>query len=522
MRDKHPVRWCRPWLGYTSTLALLAAVGVASGCSQGGDSSDATRMSLAPQVALTASAADIAAGETITLQASERDELGGASLVRGSLRSSDGKLGYGEFVSDGSGGLRLSLGWDALQQAAPIWFEFEERRVLLATLVDSTGRSFDRSVSLRLLCREAGSSACNGRCLPIGGACDDATAVCLSGQCRTGCFVDHVFYAAAAANPAETCQICDPAKTSQAFSARSDGSDCAPGSVCQAGRCTSGSLKIPLGISDDFSAIWGSGPNDIFATTATGRILRTSTGWSSFSDVTPSGATVAFRGVYGSGSGQVLAVGSFGTIYRTTTSGTSWTQPSGSGETLYAIWGTGSTFYAVGANGSIVKSSDGGQSWTAQASPTAQVLRGVFGTSASQVVAAGDNGVIVRTSDGSTWSVIASGVPTSFFAVTAIDATTYYACGSNAVVLRSDNAGLTWQATSSLAVIGNARSLWGTVSDGIYVGASNGTIWRSSDRGQSWTSIPTGGAGNSWYGLWGVPLGVAYSVGAGGSVIRVQ
>lgn len=514
-----PGAGCRRTHG--AQTALLVVAWGASGCSSDAGSME-TQKTAAPHVTLTASASELAAGESIRLVASERDEVGGATLRSGTLLHRDGVATYGDFVSDGSGGLFLQLSWDMLQQGSAIWFEYEDRRLLLARLIDSSGRSFDRVLSVRLFCRESGASACNGRCLPIGGLCSSGAGVCLSGQCRPGCFVDNVYYAADAASPTESCQYCDPNKTRQAWSPRPDDTVCAPSSTCQAGRCRSGSLKIPTGISDDFSAIWGSGANDIYATTASGRILRTTNGWNSFSDITPAGSTVAFRGVYGSAANQVLVVGSFGTIYRSTTSGSTWTQPSASGETLYAIWGTGNTFYAVGANGSIQKSSDGGQSFTAQNSTTNQVLRGVFGTSASQVVAAGDNGVIVRTSDGSTWSQISSGVATSFFAVTATDSTTFYAAGSNAVVLRSDNAGVLWQPTTALGVVGNARSLWGSPSDGVVVGASNGTLFRSSDRGQSWTPIPTGGATNSWYGLWGLPLGVAYSVGAGGSVIRVQ
>lgn len=522
MRCKRCQGWVCTGIGRAVAIALLAAATLAVGCSSDGGGTGAMSPSAAAQVVLTASGSELAPGETIQLVASEHGDGDDAGLEQGTLRSADGNVVYGDFASDGRGGLSLTLAWDTLQRGASIWFEFEERRVLQAQLVDRAGRAFQRTVGVRLLCRAAGESACNGQCLPIGGACDSGAAVCLAGQCLPGCFVGNVYYAASAANPAENCQICEPGMSSQAWTARANGAVCAPGATCQAGRCSSGSLKIPTGISDDFSAIWGSGPGDIYATTATGRILRTTNGWSSFSDVTPSGAMVAFRGVYGSASSQVIAVGSFGTIYRTTVSGTSWTQPSGSGETLYAIWGTGNTFYAVGAGGSIVKSSDGGQSWTAQSSATDQVLRGVFGTSANQVVAAGDNGVIVRTTDGTNWSPVTSGVPTSFFAVSAVDATTFYACGSNAVVLRSDNGGQTWQPTASLAVVGNARSLWGSAGDGIYVGASNGTLWHSSDRGVSWTGIPTGGATNSWYGLWGVPLANAYSVGAGGSVIRVQ
>ena len=75
------------------------------------------------------------------------------------------------------------------------------------------------------------------------------------------------------------------------------------------------------------------------------------------------------------------------------------------GETLYAIWGSGNVFYAVGANGSIVKSSDGGQSWVSQISTTTEVLRGVFGTGTNQTKLSADSWTSYRsaTGTGNSW-----------------------------------------------------------------------------------------------------------------------
>lgn len=521
--------WRAPIAGLAMALAT-ASIGTMpwlSGCQGDGAMGPSTSGEVGTarlQVGL--SAAQISEGQTVRIQAVYSDPAGGSQIQRGVLQSPDGASQYGDFVSTGDGTWTLDLSWDALARAAPIWFETEQRRGLRAVLTTDAGASLNRDLTLRLYCSAAGASACDGRCLAIGAACDGANAgaVCLAGQCKPGCFIDGVYYAGQANNGTQSCQVCDPARSLTAWSSRADGIACGVSSTCQAGRCVSGSLKIPTGISDDFSATWGSGPGDLYATTASGLILRTTDGWATFKDITPAGYMGAFRGVAGTSAAAVVAIANFGVIYRTTDSGTTWTQPtSNTASTLYATWAGGGTVIAVGAAGAIVKSSDGGVTWTAPSSMTAEALHGVGGNGAGIVVAGGDNGVLLRSANsGSTWSATGGGGATTFFAVTATDASTFYAAGSNAVVLRSDDSGQTWKPTTALGVVGNARSLWGNATDGIYVGISNGTLWRSLDRGQTWSGVPTGGATNSWYGMWGTAGGAAYAVGAGGSVLRMQ
>jgi hypothetical protein len=71
-------------------------------------------------------------------------------------------------------------------------------------------------------------------------------------------------------------------------------------------------------------------------------------------------------------------------------------------------------FVAVGEAGAIQRSTNNGSSWTAIASPTANVLRGVVGTgldATKRFVAVGDSGTILMSQDGGvTWS--AATVPT--------------------------------------------------------------------------------------------------------------
>ena len=63
--------------------------------------------------------------------------------------------------------------------------------------------------------------------------------VCRAGTCAAKCFIDGVIVDAAAANPVNPCEVCNPMMTTGAWSARSDGSACGAGQVCAGGVCAS-------------------------------------------------------------------------------------------------------------------------------------------------------------------------------------------------------------------------------------------------------------------------------------------
>jgi len=64
--------------------------------------------------------------------------------------------------------------------------------------------------------------------------------VCVNGACTTGCLIDAIYYAAAAANSADACQLCDPTQSADAWSYLQDGESCGSGQVCSAGVCQAG------------------------------------------------------------------------------------------------------------------------------------------------------------------------------------------------------------------------------------------------------------------------------------------
>ncbi len=188
------------------------------------------------------------------------------------------------------------------------------------------------------------------------------------------------------------------------------------------------------------------------------------------------------------------AVGDAGTILRTTDGGQSWLlQHSGTNENLWAVHFTGPLAgTAVGTNGTILSTLDGGESWVARNSGTTGTVRDVSFSDSLTGTAVVDLGGILRTTDGGqSWSPVSvpaiAGILSVFFA----DALTGTAVGPAGTILRTTDGGSSWALQNS----GTAQNLFAvyfpTTNFGIAVGAG-GTILRTTDGGETWTALTIG------------------------------
>lgn len=97
---------------------------------------------------------------------------------------------------------------------------------------------------------------------------------------------------------------------------------------------------------------------------------------------------------------------------------------------------------AVGGDGRIFRSLNGGYTWSAQVSGTAADLFGVYFVDALVGIAVGDH-VILRTTDGgSSWSV--QSAPVALRGIAAFDASAWMASGDAGTALLSEDGGATW------------------------------------------------------------------------------
>lgn len=262
-------------------------------------------------------------------------------------------------------------------------------------------------------------------------------------------------------------------------------------------------------------------------------------GWVAKSD--DDGATWTSFQLAATGGVTALSIAPTGHVWMTTTgnsSGNIWRAPTTGGTSaadwtqfavatsgaLYAISVPGaSNGYAVGMSGAIY--SWDGTTWTSRGDVTLTdaSLNAVESPSgvAGSAVAVGSDGVIVRSTDGgSTWSRVASPVGSELRDVSA-GTGAIVGVGMARATMRSTTAGASWVFQSDVAAARSRRTMAIEPVDGKVVLAvgSRGTIWRSGDGGATWT-LPTSGTTEALFSVAFASRMVAWAVGSGGTVLR--
>ena len=141
-----------------------------------------------------------------------------------------------------------------------------------------------------------------------------------------------------------------------------------------------------------------------------------------------------------------------GRIMRSTDGGNTWSTQTLITDPLMSIdFVDASTGWVVGANGSIFDTTNGGISWSIEAKETLETLNGVTFVDSSRGWVAGNAGIILRTTTGgSSWGNQATGVIQNLNDIHFVKASTGWAVGDgNAgtnkhTVLRTTDGGITW------------------------------------------------------------------------------
>lgn len=197
--------------------------------------------------------------------------------------------------------------------------------------------------------------------------------------------------------------------------------------------------------------------------------------------------------------------------------------------TLLAATRAGARIVAVGDHGIILLSDDGGRSHRqAKSVPIDATLTSVSFVTATLGWAAGHWGAVLRTDDGGeTWTRqrLDTSQDRPLFALHFFDAKHGVAVGLWSLVLVTDDGGQTWK-TVELAPPEGAKkadlNLLGLFADGagrLFAAGERGMVLRSDDRGHHWTYLPTGYKGSFWTGLV-APDGALLVAGLRGSLYR--
>ena len=166
-------------------------------------------------------------------------------------------------------------------------------------------------------------------------------------------------------------------------------------------------------------------------------------------------------------------------------------------------WSHGASFYdrlhgvSVGESGNIVRTDDGGASWTVIAPMgSGPRLWDVEYGDATTLFYSGEGGALARSTDGGlTWATIQSGGTGSTHAIDILDAKHAWAGNDNGEVLATTNGGKKWErhAVSGFDVYGQINDVdFVDANHGWAVGVNStfgpdyGRVARTIDGGQSW------------------------------------
>lgn len=198
------------------------------------------------------------------------------------------------------------------------------------------------------------------------------------------------------------------------------------------------------------------------------------------------------------------AVGQGGTIIKTTDGGTTWSAQN-SGIT-YNIVGVdfvdSNTGWAVGNLGEftsfVIKTTDGGANWAAQTLPgtySNAVLEDVDFISSTQGVAVGNGKVYYTFNGGGTWSQVTSGSGAGqvnsnhyLLRVQMIDTSIGYAVGQSGVIYKTTTGGSAWNQQTS-GVTSDLKGLYfRDANNGVVVGSagSAGRVLKTTNGGTAW------------------------------------
>ncbi len=217
----------------------------------------------------------------------------------------------------------------------------------------------------------------------------------------------------------------------------------------------------------------------------------------------------------------LMGTASAGALVSTGHSGWSWADPTPQGESIADLAFSGGTGYAVGGYGTLLRSADGGGTWTGLPSRTLQDLTrvgfagpgGVVVSGACALRRSGDSGVTFGTIDvggGDT------GCGSSISAVSFSDTQNGMILLANGIILTTADGGASLARRTPVPG-GLPTDLVATSPTTAYATSNNG-IYRTTDGAGSWTLVSL--VNRTMRSLTFVTATTAYAVGDGGAVLR--
>jgi photosystem II stability/assembly factor-like uncharacterized protein len=188
-----------------------------------------------------------------------------------------------------------------------------------------------------------------------------------------------------------------------------------------------------------------------------------------------------------------------GYIWASTNGGETWTEET---TPSHPVWYGGwfenaSDGWATGANGTIIATTNGGATWAAQTPPTppgtTQELTAVDCVSTTQCWISGFGGVILVSSNGgSTWTAQTSTTTSNLDEITCVSASDCWASGAGGTIIATTNGGTTWTAQTSNAGGNELYGISCVSTTQCWAAGNGGVIVATINGGTTWTAQTSG------------------------------
>jgi photosystem II stability/assembly factor-like uncharacterized protein len=219
-----------------------------------------------------------------------------------------------------------------------------------------------------------------------------------------------------------------------------------------------------------------------------------------------------------------FVIGDFGTLIKTTDGGNSWSiKETGMVQTLFKTYFIDNqTGWIAGGTTTrfIIKTTDQGETWNQQFMINSGLLRCVWFVSGSTGYAVGSFGTVLRTTNGGTnWdSTTVIGGNILLQTICFPFSTTGFVTGSNGTLFKTTNGGNNWIALNSNTTNNLYASYFRSVRIG-WVGGTGGLIQETINGGSNWT-VQNTGTTQDLYSIFFLDNANGWSVGHQGTIIR--
>jgi photosystem II stability/assembly factor-like uncharacterized protein len=201
--------------------------------------------------------------------------------------------------------------------------------------------------------------------------------------------------------------------------------------------------------------------------------------------------TSGMQSVFFYNSSVGYAVGDYATLLKTTNGGNSWQSYSAGSTNLRAVFFASiDTGYVVGVTGTIRRTINGGLTWSNQSLPTLISFNKVFFLSSTTGFVIGNNGLLYKTSNaGVNWTLVPTGTTNNLLDICKSGSNTIHIIGSNRTYIKSLDGGLNWIVNTNASFWNPKSIVFTNALQGFIAGnvGAVGAIYSTEDGGNSWS-----------------------------------